>query len=54
MSSKRERKCEKCKLLLELYQATPKEPRDYWVMTEIFVMLHGGDVCHKGKEVGNV
>ena len=31
--------------LMELYERTPKAPRDYWLMTEIFVMLHGGDVC---------
>ena len=37
--------CKKCDLLMELYEQTPKTPRDYWVMTELFVMLHGGDVC---------
>ncbi len=39
--------CEKCKLLGELYEQTPKTNRDYWVMTELFVMLHDGDVCNK-------
>ena len=37
--------CEKCERLMELYERTPKEPRDYWLMTEIFVALHGGDEC---------
>ncbi len=40
--------CEKCKQLKELYDSTPKSNRDYWLMTEIFVLLHNGDVC-KGK-----
>lgn len=35
--------CYKCNLLLELYERTPKMPRDYWVMTELFVELHGHD-----------
>ena len=34
-------------MLLELYGATAKTHRLYWVMTEIFVMLHGGDVCNE-------
>ncbi len=38
--------CEKCELLLELYNQTPKLGRDYWVMTELFVHLHGSDVCN--------
>lgn len=37
--------CEKCEKLAELYERTPKSPRDYWLMTELFVMLHGSDVC---------
>ena len=37
--------CLKCERLMELYERTPKDPRDYWLMTELFVMLHGGDVC---------
>ena len=41
--------CRKCELLLEL--RTPKSPRDYWVMTEIFVLLHGSDVCTKIDDV---
>jgi len=40
--------CEKCDKLAELYERTPQEPRDYWLTTEIFVMLHDGDVCKKG------
>lgn len=41
--------CEKCALLAELYDDTPKSNRDYWIMTELFVYLHGGDICDKAK-----
>ena len=41
--------CEKCKLLSELYEGTPKSNRDYWIMTELFVLLHGSDECKGGK-----
>lgn len=41
-------KCQKCELLLELYQRTPQKPRDYWIMTELFVELHGFDHCDMG------
>lgn len=38
--------CEKCALLGELYERTPKSPRDYYVMMELFVLLHDGlDIC---------
>ena len=38
--------CEKCGLLMELFEGTPKMNRDYWVMTELFVLLHDGkDHC---------
>ena len=38
--------CRKCELLMELFTRTPKDNRDYWVMTELFVMLHDGkDYC---------
>ena len=45
--------CNKCSILLELYQNTNKTYRDYWLMTEIFVLLHGSDVCdlEKGEVV---
>ena len=46
--------CEKCALLLELYERTPKSNRDYWVMTELFVLLHGSDVCDGGEVVGKL
>ncbi len=41
--------CEKCKHLSELYERTPKTNRDYWVMTELFVLLHDSDEC-KGRK----
>jgi hypothetical protein len=47
----RKKGCEKCAMLLELYEATPKTPRLYWVMTELFVLLHGSDVCREGADV---
>ena len=38
--------CERCELPFELYERSPQTDRDYWVMTELFVFLHGGsDVC---------
>ena len=40
-----EKRCQKCALLLELYEGTKQVPREYWLMTEIFVLLHGSDVC---------
>ena len=42
--------CIKCDRLKELYERTPKEPRDYWLMTELFVLLHGSDVCKESDE----
>lgn len=45
--------CRKCDLLTELYEQTPKTPRDYWVMTELFVELHGFDYCND-RESRNV
>jgi len=41
----REATCKKCKLLMELFKRTPMTNRDYWLMTELFVLLHGSDVC---------
>jgi len=38
--------CLKCKILFELYEHTPETKRDYWLMTELFVMLHGTDECN--------
>ena len=42
--------CHKCNDLFELYERTPKTNRDYWLMTEIFVFLHGSDVCDGKKK----
>ena len=38
-------KCKKCKLLMEILKRSPMTNRDYWLMTELFVLLHGSDVC---------
>jgi len=43
-------KCRKCELLSELYKQTPKTPRDYWLMTELFVYLHDGKDYCEGDE----
>ncbi len=41
--------CKKCLYLNELFNNLVKTGkstnRDYWVMTELFVMLHGKDFC---------
>ena len=42
--------CLKCKYLSELYGKTPKSNRDYWLMTELFVFLHGSDECKESKK----
>ena len=39
-------KCQKCVYLFELFENTQKTNRDYWLITELFVILHGGDVCN--------
>ncbi len=44
--STRDEGCPKCNLLAELYEQLPQTPRNYWVMTELFVHLHGSDVCN--------
>jgi len=41
--------CYKCDILMELFKRTPGTNRDYWLMTELFVMIHGSDICDKAK-----
>ena len=41
------KRCKKCKHLFELYERTPKSNRDYWLITELFVLLHGSDECQE-------
>ena len=39
--------CNQCELLSELFERTPKTNRDYWIITELFMLLHGGkDYCN--------
>lgn len=46
-----EPKCYACELLSELYNQTKKTSRDYYIMTELFVLLHDGkDYCSGGKQ----
>lgn len=44
--------CRKCELLAELYDQVSKTPRNYWVMTELVVLLHGSDVCNERTIMG--
>lgn len=47
-SEERRMSCRKCDLLMELFERTPLTNRDYWVMTELFVLLHdGNDYCNR-------
>ena len=42
------RECPHCKFLYETFLKYPDPyngERDYYLMTEVFVYLHGGDVC---------
>jgi len=40
---------------MELYERTPQTNRDYYVMTELFVLLHDGkDYCKEGEKEVNV
>jgi len=43
--------CNKCKLLMELFEQAPQNNRNYWIMTELFMILHGSDECNYGEEV---
>lgn len=41
--------CRECEMLLELFELSGRSPREYWLMTELFVLLHGGkDYCGRG------
>lgn len=46
--------CNKCDLLIELYNGTERNTRQYWVMTELFVELHSGDVCRPKKRAKDI
>ena len=43
--------CKACKYLMELFKRIEKTTnRDYWVMTELFMLLHDGkDYCNVSK-----
>lgn len=43
--------CIKCEYLGELFEQASKTNRNYWLMTELFVMLHDGkDYCEEAKK----
>lgn len=43
--------CPHCKFLYETFTNVDESTnRDYYLMTETFVYLHGGDVCNWKKE----
>lgn len=50
MTIEYDKRCGKCEFLFELYERTPKSNRDYWVMTELFVLLHNSDECKGVKK----
>ena len=40
----------KCDLLMELFKSAEQTNRNYWIMTELFVKLHGGkDYCQTAR-----
>uniref|UniRef100_A0A6H1ZLW8 Uncharacterized protein n=2 Tax=viral metagenome TaxID=1070528 RepID=A0A6H1ZLW8_9ZZZZ len=39
---------------MELFGQTPQNNRNWWLMTELFVMLHGSDECRGGEDEANV
>jgi len=44
--------CQKCKMLFALYDQAPKTNKNYWIMTELFVLLHDGkDECVQRLEL---
>ena len=50
---KKKGNCKKCEYLMDLFERI-KNPtnRDYWVMTEIFMFMHGNkDFCDETKKV---
>jgi len=39
--------CPHCKFLDETFLSSgEKNNREYWLMTEVFVYLHGSDICN--------
>lgn len=38
--------CENCARLFAWWEENDKSEYAYWVATEIFVAMHGGDVCN--------
>ncbi len=49
IDSPEKKKCKKCELLMELFESAEQTNRNYWIMTELFVMLHGSDDCKMPK-----
>ena len=49
--SKKINKCEHCKFIQKTFGRILKRNdstnREYWLMTEVFVYLHGSDVCNE-------
>ena len=39
------KECYPCILLKELFEQAELTNRNYYVVTELFVLLHNGDVC---------
>lgn len=52
MPKKKEKlKCEHCKFIDKIFNFNDMSNREYWLMTEVFLKLHGRDYCVK-KEKG--
>jgi len=41
--------CKFCELLEELFDYTSQSNRAFYIMTEIFILYHSGDICNKHK-----
>jgi len=39
--------CKFCKLLEELFNSTDKSGKNYYLITELFVLFHSSDICKK-------
>ena len=47
------KECRNCVFLEKTFHGIKDlTTREYWIMTEVFVYLHGSDVCNFSKNVG--
>lgn len=43
--------CENCKRLFEWWENCDRDERAYYIATELFVAMHGSDVCDGNPKV---